>query len=422
MSFADPYLIRQKNPFCFLAPCLPPMALVVVIPCYDEPDIGRTIASLASCDPPGIDVGIVVVVNSSEHAPARALEQNTKTIVEIEELKAKLPVWLNFFVLEAHGLPAKWAGVGWARKIGMDWALSHFNMHGNSNGIIASLDADTLVAPNYLASILHHFIENTRSVAATVYFEHCTEDNGNAHNTAEAVVYYELYMRYFKHALRSVGFPEAIYTIGSAFAVKAKPYADMGGMNRKKAGEDFYFLHKMVRLGAVTELNTTVVYPSARVSERVPFGTGPALKKWADGDQNLLYVYPYEAFQALEGFFKLIPNLYRQRTWDADVAQMIHPVLLQFLNSSGFNTEANELLKNCSNVAVFAKRFFHLFNAFKIIKWLNYASLNGFDKQMLLGEAKALLLSLGFEVNKIPEHPKLMLNFFRGMDRNAGIH
>ena len=44
-----------------------------------------------------------------------------------------------------------------------------------------------------------------------------------------------------------VGYPDSIYTIGSAFAVRAEAYMKQGGMNRRQAGEDFYFLYKLTK-------------------------------------------------------------------------------------------------------------------------------------------------------------------------------
>ena len=90
---------------------------------------------------------------------------------------------------------------------------------------------------------------------------------------------YEDYLHYYKKALDYAGFPDSIYTIGSAFAVRADAYVKQGGMNRRQAGEDFYFLNKLTKLGKITEINDAYVYPSARVSDRVPFGTGAAMNK-----------------------------------------------------------------------------------------------------------------------------------------------
>jgi len=99
------------------------------------------------------------------------------------------------------------------------------------------------------------------------------------------------------------GFPDSIYTIGSAFAVRAEAYVKQGGMNRRQAGEDFYFLNKLTKLGTVAEINDAFVFPSARVSDRVPFGTGAAMTKWMNEDEDLTKTYNFAAFQDLKRLF-----------------------------------------------------------------------------------------------------------------------
>ena len=91
---------------------------------------------------------------------------------------------------------------------------------------------------------------------------------------------YELHLRYLNLFSRFTGFPYAYHTIGSCFGVRAETYASQGGMNKRKAGEDFYFLHKIIPLGEFREINNTCVIPSPRESDRVPFGTGAAIGKY----------------------------------------------------------------------------------------------------------------------------------------------
>ena len=157
----------------------------------------------------------------------------------------------------------------------MDLALERFKKIGY-NGIIAGLDADTTVAENYLYEINHFFI-NTNNQAASIHFEHPI--NGYDYNqfNYEQIIYYELHLRYYKNALQYLELPFAFHTIGSAFALTAKAYARQGGMNRRKAGEDFYFINKLIKGEKFGEINKTMVVPSPRISERVPFGTGRAI-------------------------------------------------------------------------------------------------------------------------------------------------
>ena len=100
--------------------------------------------------------------------------------------------------------------------------------------------------------------------------------------TYHAIALYELHLRYYLHSVRSTGYPHAFHTVGSAFAVRADIYCQEGGMNRRQGGEDFYFIQKVAQRGSWSECNETCVYPSPRPSDRVPFGTGPAVARLID--------------------------------------------------------------------------------------------------------------------------------------------
>ncbi len=86
-------------------------------------------------------------------------------------------------------------------------------------------------------------------------------------------------------------------------AVRAKTYAKVGGMNRRKAGEDFYFMHKIMPQGEFSEINQTCVFPSCRVSDRVPFGTGRAQTEWLREGKVELETYSPKVFEDLKMLF-----------------------------------------------------------------------------------------------------------------------
>ncbi|HKK81062.1 MAG TPA: glycosyltransferase family 2 protein, partial [Prolixibacteraceae bacterium] len=306
----------------------------------------------------------------------------------------------------------KHAGAGWARKIGMDWAVSLFNQKNNSGGIIVSLDADTVVEENYLEAVCHHFLKSPGQIAATIYFEHPHEHVEHE----SAVVLYELYMRYYKHATEHTGHPNSIYTVGSCFAVKASAYVAQGGMNRRKAGEDFYFLHKLMPLGEVGYISETTVYPSARISNRVPFGTGPALKQFVDGNRDLFFTYPLQLFEVLRTFLSQVEWLYKNNISTADELTD-HTLLVSFFRETNFVAQVNNLKMHCSNQAIFTKRFFHFFDAFKILKWLNFCIANGVEKKKMVDEAFELLNRKGTEMDK-QTNAKNLLNLYRSIDKN----
>jgi glycosyltransferase involved in cell wall biosynthesis len=413
MGFADKYLNKQNKKFFFEPECAENVPeMVVVIPCYNEPELIYTLESLNACNQPGCNIEILVVVNDSEEDAPVIKNQNCLTLEQIEVFKGKTPSWLNISSVYATNLPVKHAGAGWARKIGMDWASSMFNRANNPDGIILSLDADAFVEENYFEAVCQHFLMYKNEIAATLYFEHPVEGVGHS----DAVVLYELYMRYYKHALAYTGFPNSIYTVGSCFAVKASAYVAQGGMNRRKAGEDFYFLHKLMPFGVVGEINETTVYPSSRISTRVPFGTGPALKKFVEGNHDLYYTYPLKLFKGLQDLFSKVELLYEKDIKNA-YELTDDQLYVDFLHETDFIDQLNNLKDNCSNSVIFKKRFFHLFDAFKILKWLNFCLANGVERTGLEDEAFELLKQTGIKVNE-KVNAKNLLNLYRSVDKN----
>lgn len=411
--FASHYLKKQKDGAHFSrAEQLPQAGMLVVIPCMDEPGLNETLESLGNCCQPESKVIVLVVVNHSEKAADEVREQNRQTLQLIENMKHRLPAWLRLESVLAADLPEKHAGAGLARKLGMDWALAHFNHHQARGGIIVSLDADTLVDPSYFTAIENFYRQNPEYAGAVHYFEHPL-DEGKA---GEAMALYELYLRYHQHAVEYSGFPHAMYTLGSCFSVRAAAYVAQGGMNRRKAGEDFYFLQKLAAFGPVGFINTTTVRPSARCSDRVPFGTGPALSSYLSGNKELAMVYPLEAYAVLSRFFQQAENFYTDRQAIGQ-GLCFDKAFSIFAREMDLLSKIENLLTNCASAKVFKKRFFHLFNAFFIVKWLNFALQHGYSKKSLPDEAARLL-----QMNETPgpgviPDVKSLLNEFRVLDK-----
>lgn len=385
MSFADRYIFRNINYPAFIpAPPSADLGLVIVIPCFDEPDVLQTIESINKCRTPQADVEVFVVVNQSEVSPQTTIEQNSKTVRQLGEWKRDHPhVSFRLHCIVPPLFRKKHAGAGLARKTGMDEAVRRFASIEKNNGVIISLDADTLVEPNYLVEIEQHFERNPRQVGTTIQFQHRVEELDNSRHQ-QGIELYEKYLHYYKKAMAFTGFPHSIYTVGSAFAVRVDAYVKQGGMNRKQAGEDFYFLHKLAQLGEIGELNSTCVYPSARLSHRVPFGTGPVLTKWLEGDENLRMTYHFQAFQDLKQLFDLLPDFFvATETKIPDLLKLLPETLTTFLLEDGFETALAEIKGNASTLKSFQKRFFLYFNAFKILKYLNFVHSAAYQQQDL---------------------------------------
>lgn len=366
--------------------------MVVVIPCFDEPDVTTTLKSLMQCAATQKPVGVLVVVNSGELSDGAAIENNRKTYdALIAFAKNYNQPNLSFHTLLCEDLPRKHAGVGLARKIGMEWAVRGFLQSDNSDGVIISLDADCTVSENYLLVIENQFKTYSPN-CCVLNFKHRVCGSNIA--LQSAIDQYEDYIWYFRNALKAIDCPYYYHTIGSAFAVLADAYVRVGGIGRQQGGEDFYFLQKLFFLGRTVELMKAFVYPEARFSDRIPFGTGPALEKIIATDDGLLRVYSVEPFQALQSFFILRIKFYRQS--DAVVKALIedlHISIQQFLADNNLLAAITDCNENAATAATFEKRFFHHFDAFTVIKYLNFAH-NGFFELIPIAIAKDKLDTL----------------------------
>jgi hypothetical protein len=132
-------------------------------------------------------------------------------------------------------------------------------------------------------------------------------------------------------------------------------------------------------MGKTKELDDVMVYPMARFSDRVPFGTGPALQKIIVQKDGLMKVYDFEAFQSLRQFFDIKDSFYgASQDRIIEMIRRLHPILQEFLTENNFLLDIQDCNANAATLKSFQKRFFHHFNAFKIIKYLNFAHQNAF--------------------------------------------
>jgi len=384
----------------------------IVIPCYNEPDILNTLHSVNNCKKSNENFHVLIVINSAEDAPSEVLLQNNKTITELNKAKEEHKFQnISFSWISLKDIAKKQAGAGFARKSGMDQVVAYCSKSNINDPVLVSLDADSEVAPNYLQDIGNTFNKSPKLEACSIYFEHPLKGNLFSEKIYNAIATYELYLRYYKQAIQSTGFKNFYHTIGSCFAVRVSAYLKYGGMNKKQAGEDFYFLQKIIPNGNFLELNSTCVYPSPRPSDRVPFGTGPVVKQIANSDSPEYLTYNYDAFKLLKCFFDKTESLFK-----ADISRLNQFLniqekpLKQFLEGNNFISAINEINSNVASKSSFTKRFFNWFDAFKILKYLNYTHQEFYKKEDLKTGVNKLLNN---DINKpdSSDYFKLLLLF-----------
>jgi len=392
------------------------LGISVVIPAHNEPDIHRALSALHRCYRPECSVEIIVIINASENADADVYRQNIETRKACSLWEAESEAKFRFYTYMENDMPAKHAGVGMARKIGMDEAVRRFEKVGNADGIIACFDADSSCDVNYLCELERHFKENPQTPGCSIQFKHPTFGTEYEPHTYLGIKYYELHLRYYNQAMRSTGFPHAYHTIGSAMAVRSSAYQKQGGMNRRKAGEDFYFLHKIIALGGFTELNSTCIYPSPRPSDRVPFGTGKAINDYLKNPQKGFFTYNPKAFDYLDAFFKNIPEFYFTTPELVTMGGEIPYVMIDFLNAYFFDERILEIKRNSSGVHSFEKRFYRWFNAFMILKFVHFVRDNAHPNMRVERAALEFLRKMDYpDVGQIQSIDAL-LEVYRKLD------
>ena len=406
MSFYLQNSLGQHHPY-ILTSIKKDLEIIVVIPCYNETELITALSSLINCEKPTGSVEVITVVNSAVADSKAVKETNTKMLEKAQKWgKEHDKDWINFYFINANNLPDKDAGVGLARKIGMDEALIRFEQI-KKDGIIACFDADSMCQNNYLVELEKHFENNPKSPACSIHFEHPLYGNEFSEENYRAIEAYELHLRVYKNALQYCGFPYAFHTIGSSMAVKSKAYQKQGGMNKRKAGEDFYFLQKMMALGNFSELNSTTIYPSPRVSDRVPFGTGRAMQNYLNGENKEFTTYNFQSFIDLKILVNQLDNLYQN---EIDLPESVKA----YLTTINFNENLQKIRQNSTSLTHFKQLFFNWFNAFKVLKYIHFVRDNYYQDVSVFEAANELLKQL----DKSMLVEKQLLSFYRNMDKN----
>ncbi|TRX70861.1 glycosyltransferase family 2 protein [Carboxylicivirga sp. M1479] len=391
----------------------------VVVPVYlEEEDLPILLNSLSTASKQSkAVVELVLVFNYSDDASQDVIDRQHQLLHRVQSEQSQ---WENdrfkITCLKAFGVAKKHAGVGNARKVGMDYAAFSFVKGNKPRGIIVSLDADCRVQENYFEAIIDAYSNSTIN-GCNIYFEHPMDGSISEENDA-AIAEYELHLRYYVQALRYIGFPLAFHTVGSCFTVTADTYLKVGGMPRKQAGEDFYFLQKIIPSGKFIEISNTVVYPSSRPSDRVPFGTGPSINTLLGSDQEY-QTYNLQAFLDLNEFLDIKDELYTLKP--INIEEFTHKVggrIRSYLLNSDFFKAIESLVDNCSTIEVFQKRFYEVFSAFRVVKYLNYTHEHFLDKMPVFDAALNLEELMTGEESDVFDTPEL-LDLYRHREKQG---
>jgi|GEM_PF-107032 len=350
--------------------------IYIAIPAMDEADyLPRTMAALFSQEA-DCSMHVYVCVNQPEDywlSQPDICESNRRTMEYLRKLGDYRPgqpsaerteidcrrhhadcrVILIDRSSRGRGWQGRQYGVGMARKTLFEAIVKT----ASPDDLIVSLDADTHIATGYLQSLIGSFRARPTAMALAVPYYHPL-GLGND----RAILHYEIYMRCYHLNMLRIGSPYAFTALGSALVFPCRSYSRVGGMTPAKSGEDFYLLQKFCKHGEVLHWNGQCVYPSARLSTRVGFGTGPALIKGNRGDWHSYPVYPPALFDEVRRAYELLPELFRH-----DIRQPFLDFLAaQFKETSPWQP----LRENFKDLPHFVRAFHEKADALRILQFL----------------------------------------------------
>ncbi len=351
----------------------------------------------------------VFVTNSSEKVTTEAIEDNKKALEFVRGIMRKrkgedefanriIDSGLNIALIDATSpekrFPAKTGGVGLARKIGMDLALTLFDYESENKKFLLCLDSDCRVEKNYLEEVYREV--NGRNISAGyVKFEHPIDVNP----FSEAIVYYEIFLRYYVLGLKFAESPYAFYTIGSTMLADVEAYISVEGMNKRKAAEDFYFMEKLSKRWTISAISGTKVYPSPRSSWRVPFGTGRAVEKYLQRKEHPFLLHSPEIFKVLK---KWLIILQRSKNVSPesllDKAGEILPELRRFLVEQSFSEAWEKIIASSPTNEQLDKQKKFWFDGFRTLKLIHYLRDNVFPDDNGFNVLEEMFMLNGFDV------------------------
>jgi len=405
-----------KRPYIKPLSELPPsedLNMVVVIPAFREDQLFEALDSLLNAQPLNYLIELIPILNYPDNSIGLDQEIHQQQYEELER-KYGHQTKGNIIVLPTPPipLPEKSAGVGLARQIGMNEAVRRFSMIGNSDGIIVNFDADCVCHPDYFKEIDAYYQSANSKSCLSIGFEHPLYHLNET--SKSAIVDYELHLRYYIQAQKLIQYPFAYHTLGSCFAITVSEYCRQGGMNQRKAGEDFYFMHKFSVHEQLGEIKKPLVYPSSRESMRVPFGTGKAITDYlSDGIQMS---YALNAISEFGDLFNSANEYLKLSELDMELYWLNKSQLAwECIKKQGVVSEILQLKKNTSDDKTLLDRYKKWLNPFRLMKFLHEMRDRSYPDLEVGQCARELLVKRGMDISAIHSNEEL-LSIFRKLD------
>ncbi len=343
--------------------------IVITIPTLADDEIFNALESLSKCKLTNSKrVLVVVLINESEEADEKVRTKNIEIFTKIKNTNFDIETEVRYI----KGIPERLAGVGFARRILMDEAICLFKKEYDekfkgkdivefmSGKFIFSLDSDCTVSENYFSAA--EILESKNADFGILSFAHRFSEEKEI---KKAGILWEIFLRYWRDSLRVFSYKNAFYPIGSLFLFRATPYIVSMGMNIRQAGEDFYFLQKVIPLARVVDI-PIYVFPKAEPSQRTPFGTGKEIHLYISGKRERLEkVWNFKSFEQIGEIMRSIEDIF--------YGEMKIETFKFFIDENQKYKDQLERIKIQSKTKEdFREKFEIWFNPFKVFKFLRF--------------------------------------------------
>lgn len=383
--------------------------IIVTVPIYNEFEfIEKFCKNFNSQDNHHFDKLLVIFnINNTIADDDKIKKNNLDTFNFLKSFQFNFDTLIIDNFSDGNELDVKDGGVGLARKIAMDNALYHFDYNSHYRNVLVALDADCLVEKNYINSIFE-FFQNDDVNAAYVNYEHQL-----VHNIDE-IISYELNLRYYVLALNYAKSPYGFHTIGSTMCCTPQAYVKIEGMNKRKAAEDFYFMQKLAKNFKVYHIKNTTIYPSDRISHRVPFGTGKAIHNYYEGIVQKYVTYDFKVFEILKEFLDVFGRYNYDGTQFINIFFDIHPLVKDFLEINNFVKSWDNILKNSKYDDLIQEQKKIWFDGFRTLKFVHFFTDKLYPKSPTFENYKKLLEQLCLSVkNQYPQSIDEKINYLQ---------
>jgi len=256
-------------------------------------------------------------------------------------------------------------GVGLARKIGGDIALELIVQGRVRHPFFAMTDADTRLPEDYFSRLAE--LEPDCSAAIFPFWH---EPRGDS-RVDRATALYELRLRYIQRGLQWANSPYAFHAVGSTMALHALRYAQVRGVPKRQAAEDFYLLGKLSKVQPLARLTGMPLGIRSRISSRVPFGTGAETARLTGG--GALELYHPDCFSAVRDVTECLKNVSESpdRSWP-ELPGKMNAVVKRFLEAQGALDVWPTLCAQSPTPLARLRRLHDWFDGFRTLKLIHH--------------------------------------------------